>query len=160
MIHPLAMEKTKSTFGKRLRQIRRARGLTLEKLGKAVSIGYKHIADIERGLKAPSFDAIDRLASGLEVQPYQFFWSPELDPKTLDRELRDLLRDVSDHSDPGVKHCVVRLLSLIRKMEAALPEKRRMKLGAAIRDEQATDPVAAHQTDIAGGRSAPQAEAP
>ena len=73
------MEDAKSTFGRRLRTIRKSRGLTLEELGQSAKLGFKHISEVERGQKAPSFEAIDKLCRALKVAPYELFLPDTLD---------------------------------------------------------------------------------
>src|ERR1700733_8978712 len=97
------MDTAKTTFGRRVRLLRRARHLTLEKLGQATSIGFKHIGDIEKGLKAPSFDAIDRLAKALKVSPYELFLPFDLEGAHLDQTIRRLVRDIDDSGSPPLK---------------------------------------------------------
>lgn len=109
------MEKAKIIFGRRLRVLRKARGMTLEKLGKAASLGYKHVADIERGIKVPSFDAIDRLAEALGVEPQQFFLREENNVGELDKALEALLEEVQAQSQADVKRCVVQVLTLLAR---------------------------------------------
>jgi transcriptional regulator with XRE-family HTH domain len=52
------MNETVKLFGKRLRKIRRAARLTLEKAAEKAGLSAKFIGEIERGEKRPSFDAI------------------------------------------------------------------------------------------------------
>jgi transcriptional regulator with XRE-family HTH domain len=111
------MDNAKTTFGRRLRLLRKARHLTLEKLGEASSIGFKHVGDIEKGLKAPSFDAIDRLARALRVSPYELFLPFDLDDARLDQTIRRIVRDLDDGS-PALKRFVVIALPLLRQLEA------------------------------------------
>src|SRR4051812_29961989 len=61
------------SFGRRLRALRKSRRMTLEQLGHAARIGFKHVSEIERGVKTPSFDALERLARALRVHPYELF---------------------------------------------------------------------------------------
>jgi transcriptional regulator with XRE-family HTH domain len=67
----------KQTFGARLKTLRTASGLTQESFGKLVGVDYKHIGAIERGIRAPSFDVVERIAKVLKVQPYQLFLTPD-----------------------------------------------------------------------------------
>jgi transcriptional regulator with XRE-family HTH domain len=112
------MEDAKTTFGRRLRLLRKARKLTLEQLGQASSIGYKHIGDIEKGVKSASFDAIDRLAKALKVSPYELFIPIELSDARLDQLLHRLVRDVDEHGSSKLKRLLVVLVPLLRQFEA------------------------------------------
>jgi len=78
------------------------------------------VADIERGIKAPSFDAIDRLAHALEVEPYELFLpSPE---PGVDAELRfsDLIKEFRQIASPAMKRFVIDTLHGARNLHATL----------------------------------------
>ncbi len=65
------MEPLATVFGRRLRLLRKANNLTQEQLGKKANIDYKHIGAIERGVKTPSFEAIERIAKAILYQMYR-----------------------------------------------------------------------------------------
>jgi transcriptional regulator with XRE-family HTH domain len=54
-------------FGKRLRQIRRARHLTQEEFSELIGISVDFLSLIERGINAPSFETIDKMAEKLGI---------------------------------------------------------------------------------------------
>jgi transcriptional regulator with XRE-family HTH domain len=60
-------------FGRRIRQLRLAIGLTQEQLAKAAGMDAKHIGVIERGVKSSSFSAVGRLAKALRVDIHELF---------------------------------------------------------------------------------------
>src|SRR5208337_4027868 len=55
------------TFGKNLKKLRMARGLTQEQLGELSKVNYKYLGEIERGEKSPTAVVIQRLSVALEV---------------------------------------------------------------------------------------------
>lgn len=55
--------------GKKLRELREARGLTLEKLGAEVGVSHAMILRIEMGTKDPSIALLKAIAAALEVPP-------------------------------------------------------------------------------------------
>jgi transcriptional regulator with XRE-family HTH domain len=57
------------TFGQRLRELRRERGLTQEDLSRRASIHAPTIGRLERGRREPRLKTILRLADGLGVSP-------------------------------------------------------------------------------------------
>ena len=116
--HVVPMEDVKTTFGRRLRLIRKSRGLTLEALGQAADIGFKHIGDIEKGQKAPSFDAIDRLAWALKVSPYELFLPYEADDRQLNQAFKKLVRELEGDGSQGLKRFLTVALPLLRQIEA------------------------------------------
>lgn len=57
------------TFGRNLRQIRLAQGVTLEALSTDVGLSYSYIGEIERGRRNPTLKVVERIAKTLKVDP-------------------------------------------------------------------------------------------
>jgi transcriptional regulator with XRE-family HTH domain len=66
-------------FGRRVRVLRKLRGLTQGVLAEESGLSVEYISRIERGLTSPSFDTIGALCKTLRVEPYQLFDFSELD---------------------------------------------------------------------------------
>lgn len=60
-------------FGKRLRQLRRQKDLTQEQLAEVTGLSVDSISNIERGINAPSFQTLERLAKALSVSVAELF---------------------------------------------------------------------------------------
>ena len=60
-------------FGKRLRQLRRERGLSQERLGFLTGLDRTYISGIERGVRNVSLKNIARLAKALGVSLAELF---------------------------------------------------------------------------------------
>lgn len=56
-------------IGKRIRQCRRLKALTLEELGNKSEICSKYLGEIERGKKNPTLSIIRKIANGLDIHP-------------------------------------------------------------------------------------------
>ena len=54
-------------FGRRLREIRKQRGLTQEALAESADLSGNYISDLELGRKVPSLTILVRLSQALEV---------------------------------------------------------------------------------------------
>ena len=54
-------------FGRRLRELRKARGLTQEALAEVADLSGNYISDLELGLKVPSLTILVRLSQALRV---------------------------------------------------------------------------------------------
>jgi len=54
-------------FGRRLRELRKERGLTQEELAESADLSGNYISDLELGLKVPSLTILVRLSQALEV---------------------------------------------------------------------------------------------
>ncbi|MFC3616588.1 helix-turn-helix domain-containing protein [Lutimaribacter marinistellae] len=69
----VALAHSLSSLGAELREMRKARDLTLKQLSKIAGISLSHISAIERGAANPSIDVLNTLAQALDVTPSWFF---------------------------------------------------------------------------------------
>ena len=60
-------------LGRRIREIRKAKGLTQEELGSKADVSYKFVGEIERGQQNPSFDILVKIACALEIELLDLF---------------------------------------------------------------------------------------
>lgn len=67
------MENTKALLGARIREIRKARGLTQEQLAEMIDVEQKHVSRIESGKNYPSIDLLEKMAAALKVPLMGFF---------------------------------------------------------------------------------------
>lgn len=67
----------KQVFGTNVRQHRRAKDLTQEGLAELIEVTIETIGKIERGVAAPSFDTVERLAAALGISPPALFGAGE-----------------------------------------------------------------------------------
>lgn len=63
-------------LGERIRQIRKARGLTQEQLAEKLEIDNKHLSRIEKGIHKPTYNIILKLAEILQINIYDFSEKP------------------------------------------------------------------------------------
>lgn len=77
IVHGASREQ-EEPFGERLRNARRARGLSIEALAYASrdlappGLTYSYVGMLERGLRRPSLEAIELLARALDLDPLEF----------------------------------------------------------------------------------------
>ena len=57
--------------GKRIQEIRKARGLSQDQLGKRLGLSQKWVSDVESARTTPQLDTIEKFARALSVQPFQ-----------------------------------------------------------------------------------------
>ena len=62
------MRTAKELLGMRVREIRKLRGLSQERLAEGVGVDPKQISRIEGGKSAPSFETLESIASNLQVE--------------------------------------------------------------------------------------------
>jgi transcriptional regulator with XRE-family HTH domain len=64
---------TREFLGRRLRELRKKKGLTLERLAEKANVDVKYLGDIERGKENPTVAILERLADALSLKLYQIF---------------------------------------------------------------------------------------
>ena len=67
------MSELRVQFGRRLRHLRRQKDLTQEQLAEAAGISVDMLSNIERGVNAPSFETLVKLAEVLGVEVETLF---------------------------------------------------------------------------------------
>ncbi|MCL5094342.1 MAG: helix-turn-helix domain-containing protein [Patescibacteria group bacterium] len=65
--------KVKISFGNKLRQIRKEKGVSQEELGFRAGLHRTYIGSIERGEQSVSVDNVYKLAKALRVKPKDLF---------------------------------------------------------------------------------------
>ena len=64
---------TPSAFGAEVRQLRKARGMTLKNLSRESGVSLSHLSGIERGTSNPSMEALHAISKALSVSTDWFF---------------------------------------------------------------------------------------
>lgn len=67
------MSSLKIKFGKRVRELRKSKGLTQEQVAEFINIEPPNFSKLENGLHFPQPDKIERLAIVLDVEIYELF---------------------------------------------------------------------------------------
>lgn len=70
-------------FGRRVRVLRKARGLSQERLGARSGLHRTYVSSVERGQRNVSLDAIYGLAKGLAVPARELFDEPTEPPEQV-----------------------------------------------------------------------------
>lgn len=60
-------------FGKKLRKIRRHNDLTQERLAETLGVSVEFVSNMERGVNAPSFETIEKIAQSFNLSVAQLF---------------------------------------------------------------------------------------
>ena len=88
------MTAIKKLLGQRIRDARKAKGLTQEKLAELLGIGTSNISYIETGKFSPSMENFEKLVEVLEVEPYELYTFESLKPaEEMVRELNEAFED-------------------------------------------------------------------
>jgi transcriptional regulator with XRE-family HTH domain len=67
------MSNLKIDFGRRVRVLRKRKGMTQEQLAEVADISVDFLSLMERGVNAPSFATLERLADALGIPVKELF---------------------------------------------------------------------------------------
>ena len=96
------MENVKRLIGDRIRQLRKEKGLSQEKLGYESELHCTHIGSIERGQKNFSIDTLIKVSKGLNVEVADLFNFP-MPPAEAKRMKKSLIEDINVSSPETIK---------------------------------------------------------
>lgn len=91
------MEDIKSLLGKRIRDLRKQRGLSQEGLGWKAELHFTYIGAVERGERNCSIITLEKIAKGLEINIKDFFDIPfhKTDINKLKKEISNKINLLS-----------------------------------------------------------------
>ncbi len=91
------MEDIKSLIGKRIRDLRKQRGLSQEGLGWKAELHFTYIGAVERGERNCSIITLEKIAKGLGINIKDFFDIPfhKTDIKKLKKEITNQINLLS-----------------------------------------------------------------
>ena len=91
------MEDIKSLIGKRIRDLRKQRGLSQEELGWEAELHFTYIGAVERGERNCSIITLEKIAKGLGINIKDFFDIPfhKTDIKKLKKEITNQINLLS-----------------------------------------------------------------
>jgi len=92
----------KGLIGDRIRQLRKEKGLSQERLGDKSELHYTHIGSIERGEKNWSIDTLIKVAKGLNVEVVDLFNFP-MPPADAKKMKKSLIEDISKSSPEAIR---------------------------------------------------------
>ena len=90
------MSEIKKLLGQRIRQLRKARGITQEELAEMLGIGTPNISYIENGKFSPSMENFEKLVNIFNVEPYELYKFPT---KESTVEIKNKLFKALDEND-------------------------------------------------------------
>lgn len=91
------MSTLKKLLGQRIREFRKNRGITQEKLAELLGIGTANISYIENGKFAPSIENFEKLITIFNVEPYELYKFPNA--KTAEEIKSELFCALSDNEE-------------------------------------------------------------
>ncbi len=101
----------KKDFGKKLKELRQARGLTQFQLAERVEIDPKHMSHIETGRSFPKADLIEKFADVLNVEYNAFFNIKRIKSREdIICEIKTLLNNYDDEKLHIIYNLIVNVL--------------------------------------------------
>ncbi|MBI5656775.1 MAG: helix-turn-helix transcriptional regulator [Geobacter sp.] len=93
------MKNTKELLGARIREIRKSRSLTQEKLAEIIDVEQKHVSRIEVGKNYPTIDRLEKIADALGVPMMTFFDFMHLnDAGERAKGIEEMIRELDEDS--------------------------------------------------------------
>ena len=97
-------------IGARIREARKAAGMTQEQLAEAVELSPQYVGQVERGCKTPRLETLDRIAHIFGVPLVQLLWSEKTDTAVV-----ALLDDCTDIENAVILEVVQAIKKSLRK---------------------------------------------
>ena len=119
------MENIQKLIGDRLRDLRRRKGLSQEKLGWKAKLHYTYIGAIERGEKNVSIITLGKIAKALGISVNEIFNFP-MDIKAPDKLKASILKEI-EKSDPEILKVTFNLVKELNELKTKLDLQRRSK---------------------------------
>ena len=64
-----------AVFSRNMKKYRKKAKLTQEKLAEMCGTDYRYIGQIETGVRCPSLEYVERIATALNIEPYLLFYN-------------------------------------------------------------------------------------
>ena len=95
------MANIQEELGKRIREIRKSKSLTIAQLAEATNLSNNFIGSIERGVRSPAIKTLERIACALKVKVEDLFHFPDYKEDQRKNALNELIyqlrkKDVKD----------------------------------------------------------------
>jgi transcriptional regulator with XRE-family HTH domain len=87
---------TKRLIGVRIKELRKHKELSQEKLADRMNISPKYLSNIERGKENPTLDTFMKIADALHIELSEIF---NYSPEASSRELKQMITDLIKNSD-------------------------------------------------------------
>ena len=103
----------RKSLGKRIQAQRKALNLTQAALAERAKLDTAYFSQVERGIKLPSLEALDRIAKALKVAPGALLGGVKaVKDDSLTREVRDILAKWS----PKQRKAILKALRALSEM--------------------------------------------
>ena len=88
------MKNIKQLLGLRIKELRKNKSLTQEKLAELAGIEIPSLSNIENGKNYPTYETLDKLAKAFQVRPFELFlFEAKQSKEELLREMFETMRN-------------------------------------------------------------------
>lgn len=91
------MKTTKELLGARIKELRKARGLSQDQLSEKINIDPKHLSRIEVGKSYPSLDTLEKISKVLKVEIKDLFeFMHKARSKDVGKNINTLIKEADE----------------------------------------------------------------
>ncbi len=94
-------------IGRRIKKIRKHKGLSQEKLAELISVSFQQVQKYESGINRLNTDKLQAIAHSLAVPVASFFEDQPIEALPLSDQERTLIESFRAIKDPKVKECIL-----------------------------------------------------
>lgn len=102
----------KELIGKRIQELRKARGLSQEKIAEKADISSTYLSRIECGRENPTLDMLIKLSNALEIEMWEMF---DFGHVKNHKELKESLQSLIKTSDEPTLRLALKLIRAISR---------------------------------------------
>ncbi|NRF93619.1 helix-turn-helix transcriptional regulator [Paenibacillus frigoriresistens] len=85
------MGELKRIIGDKIRNVRNARGMTLQQLSETTGLQTSYLGDVERGKRNTSLDSLEKIMNALDIRPGDLFDFRQVDINSSEFEISSIL---------------------------------------------------------------------
>jgi transcriptional regulator with XRE-family HTH domain len=111
--------------GKRIRNLRKAKGLTQEALAEKASVHYSYISGIENADRNISLETLEKIIVALEVAPVEVFQFHELSFDKDEANRRDIVHAIHSQLAERNEAELLAVLRVLKEMLGAIDEAKK-----------------------------------
>ena len=100
-----------------IKENRRKKGLTQEKLAEKANMSLQYLAIIELARKFPSGEMLERLAEALEIETYELFTVIPSPQNELEKLRQEIKNDIENTLGDRVEQAIFDVISVIQSQK-------------------------------------------
>ena len=101
-------------IGKRIKQIRKHKGLSQEKLAELIGVSFQQVQKYESGVNRLNTDKLQAIANTLSVPVASFFEDQPIEALPFSDQERTLIESFRTIKDRKIKECILEFSSFAR----------------------------------------------